>query len=51
MNAFLWEVRERGVRNLLLSFGMKKRVLNSIKTGNVEVRPILKVGIVSRLEN
>lgn len=33
------------------NFGMKKGVLNSIKTGNVAVRPILKVGIVSKLEN
>lgn len=36
---------------MFISFGMKKGVLNSIKTGNVEVRPILKVGIVSRLES
>ena len=49
MRASLWEVREREVRNLLSSFGVKKMMLNSVKTENAEVRPVAVVSIVSRL--
>lgn len=54
MSASPWEVKERGVRKLSSSFGLKKVEgywLNSIKTGNVEGRPVLEGGYFLKIRS